>query len=93
MDLTAVAAFFDARFATGQAINAVLAVTLTQTLVFAFLAKNWRARVNVFFAAAPGLVLIMAVREAVVGAPWWAIAFWLALAWPLHLFDLARRPP
>lgn len=86
-------AFFSVRFDNGQAVNAVLAVTLVQTLVFALLAKSWQARINVLFAAAPGVSLIMAVRAAVVGAPWWEIAIWLALAWPLHLLDLARRPP
>jgi hypothetical protein len=88
-----VEAFFALRFENGQAVNAVLAVTLVQTLVFAFLAKDWRARINVMFAAAPGVSLIMAVRAAAVGEAWWEIAFWLALAWPLHLMDLARRPP
>jgi hypothetical protein len=86
-------AFFGVRFSSGQAINAVLAATLVQTLVFALLAKDWRARFNVFFAAAPGVALIMAVRAAVVGAAWWEIGFWLFVSWPLHLFDLSRRPP
>lgn len=86
-------AFFGVRFDSGQAINAVLAATLAQTLVFASLAKDWRSKFNVFFAAAPGVALIMAVRAAVVGGPWWEIGFWLFISWPLHLFDLSRRPP
>lgn len=93
MDVSQVSDFFALRFSTGQAVNAVLAVTLVQTLIFALLAKSWRARFNVLFAAAPGVALIMAVRAATVGAVWWEIAFWLFLAWPLHLIDLARRPP
>lgn len=93
MDGTEVWRFFEQRFSTGQAVDAVLVVTLVQTLVFALLGKSWRARINVLYAAAPGVSLLLAVRAAVVGAPWWAVAIWLALAWPLHLLDLARRPP
>jgi hypothetical protein len=93
VDLTFINAFFANSFTSGQAVNAVLAVTLVQTLVFALMAKGWRARFNVFFSAAPGVSLIMAVRAAVLGAAWWEIGFWLLLSWPLYLMDLSRRPP
>lgn len=39
----------------------------------------------------PGALMIVAVRLALVDAPWLLIALTLALSFPIHLADLRRR--
>jgi hypothetical protein len=39
----------------------------------------------------PGVLLVVALRAALVGADWRWIALPLALSLPFHLFDLGRR--
>jgi hypothetical protein len=75
-------------------MDLVLAVML---LEFAWLA--WRAApgrratrmVGLVFALAPGALLALAVRCALTGAPWPAIALLLAASFPFHIADLRRR--
>jgi hypothetical protein len=81
-------------FATGHAVDLVLAVML---LEFAWLA--WRAApgqraartVGLVLALAPGALLALALRCALTGAPWPAIALLLAISFPFHIADLRRR--
>ena len=40
---------------------------------------------------APGALMMLALRSALVAAPWPWIALPLALAFPVHLADLRRR--
>ncbi len=81
-------------FASGHAIDVILAV---MALEFAWLA--WRAGqgkrqarlVTLVFALAPGALLALALRCALTGVGWPAIALLLAASFPFHLADLRRR--
>jgi len=35
--------------------------------------------------------MLLAVRAALTGAPWYHVSFWLAASLPVHLADLRRR--
>jgi hypothetical protein len=60
---------------------------------------NWRAGqgqrgarlVTLVIALAPGALLALAVRCALTGVAWPAIALLLAAAFPFHIADLRRR--
>jgi hypothetical protein len=63
--------------------------------VFIAWRRQWRpkAMIDLLFALAPGVCLMLALRAALsgAGAPW-VLAF-LSASLPLHLADLARRVP
>jgi multisubunit Na+/H+ antiporter MnhE subunit len=40
----------------------------------------------------PGACLVLALRFALTGAPWWWTAAAVAASLPFHLWDLRRRP-
>lgn len=42
-------------------------------------------------ALAPGVIILLALRAALTGAPWPWIALLLAASFPFHLWDVARR--
>jgi hypothetical protein len=79
---------------SGHAVDLVLAVVAGE---FALLC--WRGRsqgrassmIDVFFTLAPGACLLLALRAALTGAGWVWIATFLALSFPIHIIDLARR--
>jgi hypothetical protein len=81
-------------FASGHAIDVILAV---MCLEFVWLA--WRAGqgcrrtriVTLIFALAPGAFLALALRCALTGVAWPAIALLLAASFPFHIADLRRR--
>ncbi len=76
-------------FASGRAVDLVLAVLLAEALWLTL----WRRRnaVDVLLALAPGALMLMGVRAALTGAPWYHISFWLAASLPAHVADLRRR--
>ena len=79
-------------FSSGHAVDVILAVlALEAVALIAFL----RARpvTTVLAAAAPGICLLLALRDSLTGAGWEWIAFWLMLSFPAHLMDLWLRPP
>ncbi len=45
----------------------------------------------ILFALLPGVALVLALRAALVGAPWSSVACWLALAGVAHIADLRAR--
>jgi hypothetical protein len=53
----------------------------------------WRRRhaIDVILALTPGALMLMGVRAALTGAPWWHVSLWLAASLPVHLADLRRR--
>ena len=69
-------------FESGRAVDLVL-------FVLAWLGGARRA--TLLGALVPGLFLLLALRAALTGAPWQAVALFLALALPAHLLDLGRR--
>lgn len=76
-------------FASGRAIDLVLAVLLLEAL---WLWRRKRAPVgDILRALLPGAFLLLAVRAALTGAPWPLVALPLILALPAHLADIRRR--
>jgi hypothetical protein len=82
--------------ASGRAVDLVLLLMLAEALWL------WRGRQvaapAVALALLPGALILLAVRVALTGGPWWAVAGLLAASLPAHVADLAkrgwlRRPP
>lgn len=80
---------FSGFFASGRAVDLVLAVLVAEGLWLVLVRK--RAVLDVMLALLPGAFILLAVRAALVGAPWPEIALWLALSFPAHAADLVRR--
>ncbi|MEQ7874375.1 hypothetical protein ABDK56_10270 [Sphingomonas sp. ASV193] len=76
-------------FANGHAVDIVLAVMLAEALWLVGRAR-WRA-LDVALLLGPAVLILLALRAALTGAGWPAIAGLLAASLPLHLADLARR--
>lgn len=77
-----------ALFASGHAVDIVLAVILLEAIV---LVARGRPVVGVALALLPGALMLLAVRAALTGAGWPWIALALAASFPVHLLDLRRR--
>lgn len=76
-------------FENGRAIDLVLVVLAIEALAIALLGGPKRALL--LGALLPGLFLLLALRAALVGAPWQLVALLLAASLPAHLLDLRRR--
>lgn len=75
-------------FASGHAADLVLAVVAAE---LAWLVRRgWRAT-DALLRLAPGALMLVALRGALTGLDWPWIALPLALSFPVHLADLARR--
>lgn len=80
-------------FASGHAADLAVGFILIEAGVL------WRLRDGAgrrrFFRFWPflaaGACLMLALRAALVGAPWWCVAFALALSGVAHALDVARR--
>lgn len=84
----------EAFFASGRAIDLVLAMLVIETIGLLAL-RHWRgigppAGVVLAFAGS-GAALMLALRAALTGAAWPAIALWLCVAFVGHGLDLALR--
>lgn len=76
-------------FATGHAADLVLAVFALEGIwLVASRRMHWQRAAA---ALLPGVAIVLALRAALTGAGWPAIALLLAAALPLHLIDLAGR--
>jgi hypothetical protein len=76
-------------FSSGHAVDLVLLVLLVEGLI---LWRRGKARpLSILFALLPAAFLLLAARNALVGGPWHITALLLALSFPAHLADLARR--
>ena len=76
-------------FASGRAADLIL-VILALELAW-LLASRRMSRAAAIGLIGPGLLIVLALRGALVGASWPWIAVPLALSLPLHLMDLGRR--
>lgn len=76
-------------FAGGHAADVVLAVLAIEA-VWLVRAHRWPARA-VLLRLGPAALMIVALRLALIDAPWPGIALALALSFPIHLADLRRR--
>ena len=75
-------------FATGHAVDIVLAVIAIE--LGWLIRRGWRAT-DALLRLAPGALMLIALRGALTGLDWPWIALPLALSFPVHLADLARR--
>jgi len=79
-----------AYFASGRAVDVILAVLALEAA--ALLAWRGRAALpDLIGIVAPGVLLLLALRAALTGAPWQQVALWTTLSLPVHLYDLRRR--
>ena len=75
-------------FASGHAADVVLAVVAIE-LVW-LIGRGWRPA-DALLRLGPGALMLIALRGALTGLDWYWIALPLALSFPVHLADLARR--
>lgn len=73
----------------GRLADLVLGVMALEALLLIGFLK--RPAGDVLIAIAPGAALVLALRLALDGAPIWAVATCVALAGPLHVWDMRRR--
>ncbi len=78
-----------ALFASGRAVDIVLAVMLVEVVVL--IARRRQAATTVALAFLPGALILLAARAALTGAGWPVVAAWLAASFPAHLADVRRR--
>lgn len=81
-------------FSTGAVADLLLAIILIEAAaLWLFRRRTGRgprlAEVAPFLAA--GAFLVLALRSALVGAPWWCVAAALAASGLAHAVDVARR--
>lgn len=77
-----------ALFASGRAVEMVMAVMAAEAVL---LVARGQRLTSVLLLLLPGAFMLLGVRAALVGAPWWAVALPLTLSFPVHLLDLKRR--
>ncbi|MEQ8433313.1 MAG: hypothetical protein RIA71_03655 [Oceanicaulis sp.] len=83
----------EALFASGRIIDLILLLVVVEAAVLAVVPRLRGAMTLVDVAAllAPGVMLMLAVRAALIGAPYTITAAVLAAAFAFHILDVARR--
>jgi hypothetical protein len=86
-----------ALFASGRIIDAILALVVLEGLLLAWLCRRRAASFlglslpALLANLASGAALMLALRAALVGAPWIAVAAWMLAGLVAHLADLGLR--
>lgn len=75
-------------FASGRAVDVVLAVLAVEAI---WLKMKGKALTDIIAALLPAVLMMIALRAALTGMAWPYISLPLALAFPVHLYDLKRR--
>jgi hypothetical protein len=75
-------------FASGRAVDVVLAVLLVEAIWLRFRANRWA---DIIPALLPAILMMIALRAALTGMTWPFVSIPLALAFPVHIYDLKRR--
>ncbi|MFN3619302.1 hypothetical protein [Sphingorhabdus sp.] len=75
-------------FASGRAVDVVLAVLVVEALWLRLRGQQW---VDISPALLPAILMMLGLRAALTGMDWPFISFPLALAFPVHLYDMHRR--
>lgn len=78
----------EALFASGHAVDIVLAVLAVEALWLKTRGSHWA---DIIPALLPAVLMMLALRAALTGMAWPFISIPLALAFPVHLYDLRRR--
>jgi hypothetical protein len=75
-------------FASGRAVDVVLAVLAVEAIWLKLRGGQWNDIIGIIM---PAVLMMFALRAALTGMAWPFIALPLALAFPVHLYDLRRR--
>jgi hypothetical protein len=75
-------------FASGRAVDVVLVVLLVESIWLKWRGNIWA---DIGPALLPAVLMMIALRAALTGMAWPFISIPLALAFPVHLYDLRRR--
>jgi hypothetical protein len=75
-------------FASGRAVDLVLAVLLMEALWLRWRGQRWA---DIAPALLPAVLMMLGLRAALTGMHWTFVSVPLALAFPVHLYDLRRR--
>jgi hypothetical protein len=78
----------DQFFASGRAVDVVLLVLLVEGLWLKARSNRW---VDILSALLPAVLMMLALRAALTGMAWPFVSLPLALAFPVHIYDLRRR--
>jgi len=78
----------DEFFASGHAVDVVLVVLLIEAIWLKRRGNYW---VDIVPALLPAVLMMIALRAALTGMAWPFISVPLAIAFPVHLYDLRRR--
>lgn len=77
-------------FERGHAADLILAVLFCEALWLRTRCWDWKP---IFTLLGTAALIVLGLRAALVGAPWYWIALPLALSFPLHVMDLKVRMP
>ncbi len=75
-------------FQSGHAGDIILAVLAAEAIWLKLRAWRWTEIIGLL---GPAALIVLGLRAALIGAPWYWIAIPLALSLPLHLLDLRTR--
>lgn len=78
----------DEFFASGRAVDVVLVVLAIEAIWLRWRGNGWA---DIMPALLPAVLMMIALRAALTGMAWPFISISLALAFPVHLYDLYRR--
>jgi hypothetical protein len=80
--------------ASGRLVDLILVFMLIEVfalMVYRARSNRGMALLDIVLALVPGAFLLLALRAALIGLPWFWIALALTAALPSHLLDIARR--
>ncbi len=75
-------------FASGRAVDVVLAVLAVEALWLKLRGYQWA---DLLPALLPAVLMMIALRVALTGMNWPFVSIPLILAFPVHLYDMRRR--
>lgn len=75
-------------FASGHAVDVVLVVLAIEAIWLKSRGQSWA---DIAPALLPAVLMMLGLRAALTGMAWPFISLPLALAFPVHLYDLRRR--
>ena len=75
-------------FASGRAVDVVLVVLAVEAIWLKFRGNVWA---DIVPGLLPAVLMMISLRAALTGMAWPFISVPLALAFPVHLYDLRRR--
>ena len=78
----------EAFFASGHAVDVVLVVLAVEAVWLKLRGAGWA---DIISALLPAVLMMLALRAALIGMAWPFVSIPLALAFPVHLYDLYRR--